>query len=207
MSESYDDPTLVSECTTGNRAAWEIFVKRFSKLIYYSINTTLKSHGSYLQEEDLADIHNSIFLSFLENNYKKLRQFEGRRGCTLSSWVRLISIRYTIDFLRSHREHISLDEEREEIGTLGDTIPDPQISAEEEMESKESELVIKEAIDELSSTDKLFIKLYYEKELPPEEIAEIMNISVNAIYSKKNRIREKIRKILEEKGFIARNSG
>ena len=35
------------------------------------------------------------------------------------------------------------------------------------------------------ANDKLFLKLYYEKELPPEEIVEILSITVNTVYSKK----------------------
>ncbi|MFV1951289.1 MAG: RNA polymerase sigma factor [Nitrospinota bacterium] len=206
MSKPSDDFKLLTECTRGKREAWDIFVKRYSKLVYYSITRTLKSYTNYLPQEDVEDIFNSIFLSFIENNYKKLRQFEARHGCTLSSWVRLISIRYTIDFLRSQRKHISMNDDSNKSRPFIDTLPNNQVSFEEQIESKETESAIKEAIDALPSSDKLFVKLHYEKELSPEEIANIMNISINTVYSKKNRIKEKIKKILKKMEFIARNS-
>lgn len=206
MSNPHDDFKLLTECTSGNREAWDIFVKRYSKLVYYSITKTLKSYISYLPQEDVEDIFNNIFLSFIENNYKKLRQFEARHGCTLSSWVRLISIRYTIDFLRSQRKHISMNDDSNTRRPFIDTLPTNQVSFEKQIEFTETERAIKMAMDALPSSDKLFVKLHYEKELPPEEIASIMNISVNTVYSKKNRIKEKIKKILKKMGFIARNS-
>jgi predicted DNA-binding protein YlxM (UPF0122 family) len=48
----------------------------------------------------------------------------------------------------------------------------------------------------------LFLELYYRKELPPESIAEILSITVNAVYSKKTRIREKLIKIAKKKDLL-----
>ncbi|MCK5506366.1 MAG: RNA polymerase sigma factor, partial [Thermodesulfovibrionia bacterium] len=138
-------------------------------------------------------------------NYKKLRQFEGKHGCTLSSWVRLISIRQTIDFLRSRKHHVSMNEDRDDSRPLIETLADNSVSFEEQLEQSQTARALKDAIDSLHSSDRLFMKLYYEKELPPEEIAGIMNVSVNTIYSKKNRVQEKIKKILLDRGIIARN--
>ena len=141
-----------------------------------------------------------------ENDYKKLRQFEGRRGCSLSSWIRLISIRRTIDFLRSQKQHISMDEEHDDKVSLKDSLADDKKSVEEQLELTQTERMVQGAMEELPSSDRLFVELYYEKELPPEEIANIMGVSINTVYSKKSRLRERMRKILTEKGFDARSS-
>ena len=45
---------------------------------------------------------------------------------------------------------------------------------------------------ELSTGDRLFLEYYYVEELEPEEIARLMGISLNTVYSRKNKIREKI---------------
>ena len=205
MSESFTDSKLLTDCISGKKEAWNSFVNQYSKLIFYSINKTLKLHNCNMQQEDVEDIYNSIFLSFMEKNYKKLRQFEGKHGCTLSSWVRLISIRQTIDFLRSRKHHVSMNEDRDDSRPLIETLADNSVSFEEQLEQSQTARALKDAIDSLHSSDRLFMKLYYEKELPPEEIAGIMNVSVNTIYSKKNRVQEKIKKILLDRGIIARN--
>jgi len=52
----------------------------------------------------------------------------------------------------------------------------------------EIEKKVKNIIESLSSKDQLFIELYYYKELKPEEIANILKISVNTVYSIKSRL-------------------
>jgi RNA polymerase sigma-70 factor (ECF subfamily) len=200
-----DDIGLLTKCINGEQASWDIFVKRYSKLVYHAVHHTLKLHSYTHKTEDIEDIHNSIFLSLIENDFRKLRQFEGRRGCSLSSWVRLISVRSTIDFLRSQKVHLSINGDSETAQPIIETLIDDRLSVEKQMEMAETERAFKDAINELSPSDKLFIRLYYEKELPEEEIAGIMHVSINTIYSKKNRIREKIKKILGDKSLFARN--
>jgi RNA polymerase sigma factor (sigma-70 family) len=86
-----------------------------------------------------------------------------------------------------------------------ETLSDKKESCEEQIESAESRKALRDAIDSLPSSDALFMKLFYEKGLPPEEIATILNVTVNTVYSKKNRVREKIKNILIDQGAIARN--
>lgn len=205
MSGCSKDLRLLSECISGSKDAWDIFVELYSKLIYFAINKTLKLHSHSLHQDDVDDLFNTVFVSLLDNNFKKLRQFEGRDGCTLSSWVRLITINHTIDFLRGQKQHISIDDDSDDRQPLGDRLPDRNISFEEQLDQADTARALKEAIEELPESDRLFMELFYEKELPPEEIAGIMNVSVNTVYSKKNRVREKLQKILIDKGAIARN--
>ncbi len=195
MGTSSDDSSLIKDCISGKREAWDLFVSRFSKLIYHSINKA-RSYAPKLDQEDMEDIYSSVFLSFLEDDYRRLRQFKGKKGCTLSSWVRLITIRHTIDFLRKQKHHIPIDNKNE-------TLKDNKPSAQDYIELSETEEMLKKAIEALPPLDRLFMELYYTKELPPEEIADIMNISVSTVYSKKTRIRNKMEKILIKKGFIA----
>jgi len=205
MSDSSKDLRLLSECICGNKEAWDTFVTNYSKLIYYSINKTLKLHNNILSQDDVDDLFNGVFFSLLDNNYKKLRQFEGRDGCTLSSWIRLITINHTVDFLRGQKQHISIDDDSDDRQPLADRLTDRGTSFEDRLDEADTTRALKEAIEELPESDKLFMELFYEKELPPEEIAAIMNVSVNTVYSKKNRVREKLQKILIDRGAIARN--
>ncbi len=182
-----------------------MFVDRFSKLIYYAINKTLRLHNQNLVQEDIDDVFSSLFISFMDKDYKKLRQFEGRQGCSLSSWIRLITIRHTIDFLRTQKHHVSMNDDSDGGQPLVERLSDKGTSFDEQLDQADTARALKEAIEELPSSDRLFMELFYEKELPPEEIADIMNVSVNTVYSKKNRVREKLKNILIERGAIARN--
>jgi len=205
MSDLSNDLALLTACISGSKEAWDAFVGRFSKLIFFAINKTLRLHNYSLDQDVADDLFNSVFVSLLDNDYKKLRQFEGRDGCSLTSWVRLITINRAIDFLRGCKQHISLDDNSDHKQPLVDRLPDRNTSFEEELDRADTSRALKKAIEELPESDRLFMKLFYEKELPPEEIALIMNVSVNTVYSKKNRVREKLQKILIDKGAIARN--
>lgn len=205
MSKPSDDIQLLSACIRGEKEGWDTFVRRYSKLIFYSINKTLTLHNCTMPQDDVDDLFNSVFVSLLDNNYRKLRQYEGRHGCTLTSWIRLIAVRHTIDFLRSQRPHVSINDDRDDAQPLIERISDPGTSFEEHLEDTDTARALKEAIEELPSSDRLFMELFYEKELAPEEIAGVMNVSVNTIYSKKNRVREKLKNILIGRGAIARD--
>jgi len=206
MSDSSSDLKLLAECISGRKDSWDTFVLQYSKLIYYSINKTLKLHNQNLEREDIEDIFSSLFVSFMDKDYKKLRQFEGRQGCTLSSWIRLITIRHTIDFLRRQKNLVSLNDDSDNTQPLVERIPSKSKSFEKELEESQTARALKNAIATLPASDRLFMELFYEKELPPEEIASILKVSVNTVYSKKNRVREKIKKILLDRGAIARNA-
>lgn len=205
MPETSDDVRLLSDCISGKKEAWDSFVLRFSRLIYYAITSTLRLHNHNLPRDDVDDLYNGVFVSLLDNDFRKLRQYEGRDGCTLPSWIRLITVRHTIDFLRSRKDHVSLNDDNEGGRPLVETLEDRGESFEERLESAQAGRALAKAIAELPASDRLFMELFYEKELSPEEIAEIMNVSVNTVYSRKNRVREKLKNIMIESGAIARN--
>ncbi len=203
MGTSSDDSRLIKDCINGKEEAWHAFIDRFSKLVYYSINRAVNPYSANLDPEDIEDIYSEVFLSFIENNYRKLRQFEDDKGCTLSSWVRLITARHTIDFLRKKKQHVSIDDESDNGSSIKENLSDNKPTVHDYMELSEREKIIDEAMKDLPSSDMLFIELYYKREFSPEEIADIMNVSVSAVYSKKNRLREKLAKIIKNKGHIA----
>ena len=77
---------LIALCIRGNKDAWRDFVCRYSSLVYYMIQKVLYSSHCDAAREDVDDLHNEIFLSIISNDGKKLRQYEGKNGCYVSSW-------------------------------------------------------------------------------------------------------------------------
>jgi RNA polymerase sigma-70 factor (ECF subfamily) len=77
-------------------------------------------------------------------------------------------------------------------------VSNPQPQPDEELSKKEYGEIIEELTSDLNTNDKLFLKLYYKEDISPEEIAEILKITVNTVYSKKNRIIEKLKKIAKK---------
>ena len=151
-------------------------------------------------EEDLEDMASTVCLNLVKDDYHKLRMFDPTRGYKLSSWVGLIATNTAHDALRRREPiHASLDASRP-----GDEDEAPRYQATDDgprpgdsLEEQEQWKQICAAMRELSASDQQFLSLYYEQELEPEDIAKTMGISVNTVYSRKNKVRENLRKLLE----------
>jgi RNA polymerase sigma-70 factor (ECF subfamily) len=193
---SPEDQEFLKRCISGDKKAWDQFVDRFSALIYHGVSRTLQHAGRAFGQEDAADLMQSVFVRLHEGNYKKLRQFEGK--CSLATWIRMISVRTTIDHLRRNKTHLSLQGETDAEVTLVATLHDEGSSVEQCMEEKQAQQLLAESVKHLTPRERLFVGLYYTRELPLRQVADIMNSSMGAIYTMKNRIREKLRKLVEE---------
>ena len=141
----------------------------------------------------------------MENNYRKLRQYEGRNGCTVSSWLIGVTTKFTLNYIKKQKQHIPIEDNTTDNVDVIERVSDPQQQPDEKLSEKESGEILKELVNGLNTNDMLFLKLYYEKELPPEEIAEILSLTVSTVYSKKNRIREKLQKIAKKKNLLQDN--
>lgn len=189
------DRELLDACFDGSRVAREEFINRFSKLVYYSIHRAFRIKGLAPGREEVEDLFGDVFLSLFDSDFAKLRSFEGRNGCSLASWIRLIAGRKAVDHLRDrHREKADARPERDSgyAGQSDDETP------EERFLNREKERILAEAVTRLPPDDLLFLNLYYEEEHSPERIAEILGVSVGTVYSKKHRLLEKLKKLAEE---------
>jgi len=184
---------LLGGCIAGDKKQWTLFVERYNKLIYHTIYKTLRVNDVPTGPDDINDLFQEIFASFCANNCKKLRMFDPGKGVSLASWLRMITVRTTIDHLRKRRPVTSLDELPVEPAETG---------GQEAVVDEESLTLLREVVEQLSPGDKLLIELSFMRELPAEEVAGILQVSLTAFYTRKNRIIGKMRKIAEERNIL-----
>ncbi len=176
--------------------AWGAFYERYERLMLSCIRKVMHRYTAFYVEEDLEGILNGVCLNLVKDDFKKLRTFDPERGYKLSSWVGLIATNTALDALRRREPiHARLDCQGEDDAPLD--LPDPGADPGERIEHTEEWEMLLRAIGELGETDRRFMELYYVKELEPDEIAAKMGISVNTVYSRKNKVREKLRRIVE----------
>jgi RNA polymerase sigma-70 factor (ECF subfamily) len=193
---SKEEQDLLRRCISGEKKAWDQFVDRFSALIHHGVARTLRLPGRKNSQTDISDIVHNVFVHLYEHNYRKLRQFEGK--CSLATWINMISVRTTIDHLRKSKPHLSLEGERDSEKNLASTLRHEGDSVEQLIEEKQALMLLAESVKHLTPRERLFVELYYTRELPLRKVADIMNSSMGAIYTMKNRVREKLRKRVEE---------
>jgi RNA polymerase sigma factor (sigma-70 family) len=186
------DRDLVNECVSGNKKALEEFVRRFSDPVYRTIQYTFKTKNASHTKQDLEDLHNSVFLGLFEKRCKKLRQYKGKNGCSLHSWIRIVTVRIVIDHLRK--------EANSPLGWWKASFPvetfAPKAKDSEpwvHMDRAKLQSLVQAGIKELMPRDRLFLKLHFMGDLSIREVAGIMNLSEANVHSLKHRAIKRLR--------------
>jgi RNA polymerase sigma factor (sigma-70 family) len=187
------EKTLIGGCLRSEKAAWDSFVQQYSNLVYHTIKKTLSLHHAEPHADLVEDLYQEFFVSLLRNECKKLKQFRGAHDCSLASWLRLLTARLTIDFLRKQAPTSG--------GVAGARSrhgPDPA----EPLLKEQQESLLNQAIQTLPPRDRILLDLCYRQTLASEQIAALLKISVNAVYAQKSRVLEKIREVLRRSGAL-----
>jgi RNA polymerase sigma factor (sigma-70 family) len=188
-----EDRQLLSECFSGDGKASETLIRRYSDLVYRFIQRTYIAKHISFNSQDLEDLHNTVFLKLFENNCKKLRQYQGNNGCSLASWIRIITVRIVLSHLRKKGlDAVAWQKKRMSFEDLPELAED-EATPIKKMEQAEQEHLLRGGIRKLPPRDRLFMKLYFEQGLSVSEVAEAMHLSAANAYTIKHRAVKKLR--------------
>lgn len=186
------DHNLIQRCLAKEAKAWDEFVERYSRLIYDAIVRTFERYGHPRQQDVLADLHNDIFVLIIEEDCRVLRQFEGRNGCQLGHYLRTVSVRRAVDFLRKIKPTVSLDDDMfDGPGTV--QIPHRNPDASVSLIKQEQNETLRLLMNRLSQSDREFCQLMMIEGLNPEQVSKKLKISIDYFYVRKKRLIEKLR--------------
>ncbi|MBN2724725.1 MAG: sigma-70 family RNA polymerase sigma factor [Deltaproteobacteria bacterium] len=186
---------MISRLLSGDESVFPEFYSRYFKLVISCVRKVFVKHFVDFSEEEVDDTTGHVFLNLVKDDYRKLRLYDNDRGYKFSSWIGLISTNTAYDILRKRKADTS---------SLNDDnkyIPEPrssEMTPPEEMLHKERINFLLVAVEQLSDQEKRFLELSYEHDLSPEEIAFQMGLSLNTVYSKKNKIKVKLTAIVKE---------
>jgi RNA polymerase sigma factor (sigma-70 family) len=187
------EQALIQGCLRSEKASWDSFVLQYSNLVYYAIKKTLLRHHTDSRADTVEELYQEFFVSLLRDECKKLRQFKGLRDCSLASWLRIVTTRLTIDFIRKKALPAG-----ELANAIARDSPDPA----EPLINEEQQKLLNQAIQSLSARDRVLLDLCYRQLLASDEVAQLLKISVNAVYAQKSRVLEKIRDVLRKSGAL-----
>ena len=181
------EKTLIAGCVSGDKTAWDAFVRQYSNIVYHTIYKTLTLHHGEARDETVEDLYQEFFLSIIQNGCRKLGQFRGDGGCTLASWLRVVAARLTIDSLRQQpRPTVEVP----------DTLASDEPTVADRIIARETEEALAAVLATLSGRDRLLIELHYRRGLPAEKVALLLKTSPGALYTQKSRLLDKLREIL-----------
>ncbi|MGA1790669.1 MAG: RNA polymerase sigma factor [bacterium] len=192
MEVNKDLLNLIERCIKKEKDAWNTFVGTYGKLIYNYIIRSLGRYSYPFQDDDLDEIFNNVFLALIEDNYKRLRNFRGQNEHSFAAYLRKISFHICVDFLRQQRRFQTLEQIEYKICSKDNY---------ENLDYKYLKEIIGDIKEHLPERHNYLFELIYEEDLDSPEIAEILNIKLNAVHQLKFRMTQNLIKIIKKKNL------
>lgn len=198
-----DDLEFIQRCVNQDKHAWAEFTDKYSNLIYKYLLSTLISYGlePIAARQNAEDLFQQVFLSLVNNDFHRLKSFQGRNGCSLASWLRIISVTCAIDFLRRLKSQTSLEEKDEDELSLREVLTDSSRNSRDGFNLQEKLSHLKDCIEELDSDEQYFLELHLNQGLTLEQIKGHLRISRGATDMRKARIISRLKECFKNKGF------
>lgn len=175
---------LLLAFVSGDQEATEKFFIEYGGIVKYAVGK-LVVKGNVLDKDDLF-LETISYI--LDNKEKIVRSFKYK--CKFSTYLYLICRRYAVKKLREEDNIPRSDIFSPSVEELPDSIIE-----EEKTWDEDTKKILPQVIEQLDENSQLFIKMHYFEK---KSINDIMHIfgwnSPNSVYSKKNRIINKLRK-------------
>lgn len=151
------------------------------------IYTIIKNKNSSLSNEDIEEIISDVFLAVWKNQSKLDRNKE------LSTYLVGVTKNLYNKKIRNKKCVIDIENYKNNLFDME--------NIEVKIENKEKENLILILINNMKQEDKDIFILYYYNSRAIKDIANILNITENKVKSRLFRIRKKIKKELEKRGY------
>jgi RNA polymerase sigma factor (sigma-70 family) len=188
---------FIERCIAGDPATRAEFVEQYSGLVRFAIASVLRQRNTAASHEEIDDLHQSIMLSFFDQDCRRLKMYEGRNRASFATFVRVCATRLTLDQLRAWRRRpvmVSADDSEPEsrLRNLAE-MPDPGPGPEDDATATQAIAHLRREIASLSAREQLFVRLHFVDGVEIPTVAGILGISGNAAHVLKSRVRKKLR--------------
>lgn len=183
MVANTSDKSIIEAVLKGNQQAYRTLVERYQNYVFTITMNVLKSREE--AEEAAQDVFIKVF--------KMLHSFEGKSKFT--TWLYTIAYRTALDYKKKKKVNVqSIDAEDSFLQVKDHLTPNPEKS----MQQGDLQDKLKAAIRQLKPNDATLISLFYLHEKSVQEVAQIMDLTVSNVKTKLHRLRETLRKKLEQ---------
>jgi RNA polymerase sigma-70 factor (ECF subfamily) len=177
---------LVARCQSGDPEAWRVFVERFQEQLY---NT---AYGYVQNRTEADDLAQEAFLAV----YRALPSFRGE--ARLQTWLYRITVNVCLQAIRRRRPPTAeLPDEYEE-GAARAHSPSWQAGPEDLSLRREARLRVRQMVAQLPAKFREVVVLCDLQDLPYEETAAILRISIGTVRSRLHRGRNRLKEMLKD---------
>lgn len=182
----WSNTRLVEECLQGNQQAWNVLIDRYKNLIY---SIPMRCGAPH---QDAADIFQRVCLD-LFHELPRLRDAEALQG-----WLIRVATHKCYHWKRQPSSRESGWDEEDMAARLADPVVPPDMLAEIEREQ-----LVQDAMAQLPQRCREMIELLFFESppLPYAEVAKRLHLATGSIGFIRGRCLERLKKILEGKGF------
>jgi len=177
-------PILIDKCTQRDHPAWTEFIRRYKKLIDFSIKKTLYKYIPSSMEESVKDIRQSLLLNLWNNG--KLDDLKDKSK--IDYWIAIVARNAALDYLKTSGKERA-------VGGISDIknflIDGKYDRIAESLNAREK---IKQIYESLNAREKLIFRLYFMIGKDIKYISGILNLPVGSITSSITRLRKKIKR-------------
>jgi RNA polymerase sigma factor (sigma-70 family) len=184
------DSELITACRRQDSQAWEILVNRYQRMVY----TIPRRAG--LSEDGAADVFQRVFTILVER-IDRIEQPE-----RIAAWLATTARRETWRISKRERSTQSFGQSGDDDEAVFDP-EDPSALPDELVEQIEQQQLVRIAFQELDERcQQLLTVLFYEHEPPSyADLAQSLGISEGSIGPTRARCLQKLRKLLDDRGF------
>ncbi len=185
-ADSADDHALMRRIATGDAHAFRGLVERHQKAV---VGTAAKMLGSY---DDAEDIGQQVFLRV----WKNAKRYRPDARFTTYLFTITRNLVFNETRRRGRKKEVSADEIEENTGHL--TEERAELRPDEQLLQEELRQAVDRAIASLPEAQRMAVVLRRYEQLPYEEIAKVLDLSVSAVKSLLFRARTALRESLAE---------
>ncbi len=191
-----DEKNLIERCIAKEDRAWHRFLHEYQRCIHGTI-LSLLARFSIHETEIADDIFAGVIEKLLVDDCRAMRRFQW--NSKFSTWLVSIARNKTYDYLRGLKRKPTISMSTP-IDDEDDTMEKMLASDLDLAHDLEVRLTTEEALEMLPVKEKLILKLYYIEGMKEKEIAELLDLSVDAVSARKSRSLKKIRNLVLKGG-------
>jgi RNA polymerase sigma-70 factor (ECF subfamily) len=184
---------LVERLLARDAKGWREFHRRYDRLIHRCIHKVTNRFRRLVGTTDLEDIYGDLLVSLTAHDMRRLRAFDPAKGSKLGSWIGMLATHAAWDHLRKLRRRPAASTLDEAIELSAET-PTPVDAAIASQRLR----AVRAVLQSFSVKDQELVEWLFVACRSAEETATEMGISVKTVYSKKHKIRAKLRARLME---------